>query len=207
MSKREVFKRFALAAALAAGVGAPVLAEGPASDPAKVEAGTYAVEPGHTMVVFGVSHMGFTTYYGSFTGASGSLELSTEKPDSSRLSVSVATASVMVPSDKLKEELKSADWLDAAKFPEVTFHSTSIKRTGKDSATVMGELTLHGVTKPVTLTAHFMGAGTNPIDKKYTVGFEVNGKIMRSEFGVKTYVPLIGDEVDLRISGAFEKQG
>jgi len=56
-------------------------------------------------------------------------------------------------------------------------------------------------------TAHFMGAGTNPIDKKYTVGFEVNGKIMRSEFGVKTYVPLIGDEVDLRISGAFEKQG
>jgi polyisoprenoid-binding protein YceI len=207
MNKQSLAKRLALGAVLAAAAGAPVMAEGPVTDPAKVEAGTYAVDPNHTMVVFGVSHMGFTTYYGSFSGASGTLELAPEKADTSRLSVSVATGSVIVPSEKLAGELKSADWLDAAKFPEMTFHSTAVKRTGKDSATVTGELTLHGVTKPVTLTAHFMGAGTNPIDKKYTVGFEANGKIMRSEFGVKTYVPLIGDEVDLRISGAFEKQG
>jgi polyisoprenoid-binding protein YceI len=69
---------------------------------------------------------------------------------------------------------------------------------------VTGNLTLHGVTKPVTLDVKFNGAGTNPLDKKYTVGFEVSGAIKRSDFGVNTYVPLIGDDVKITISAGFE---
>lgn len=70
-----------------------------------------------------------------------------------------------------------------------------------------GNLTLHGVTKPEILNVHFIGAGMNALDKKYTTGFEATGTIKRSDFGVKMYVPYVSDEVHLRIAGAFEKQG
>ena len=119
----------------------------------------------------------------------------------------VAADSVYTPSDKLTGELKSADWLDAAKFPAMTFTSTKIEKTGDTTAKVTGNLTLHGVTKPVTLDAKLFGVGPNPFNKKLTVGFEVTGTIKRSDFGVTKYVPMIGDDVDLNISAPFEKQG
>ena len=192
---------------LATALASPALAQGAASeDPAQVQPGTYAVEPQHTQVGFGVSHMGFTTYYGRFSNASGTLELSPKAPASSKLDVTVPVSTVSTTSDKLDEELKGAQWFDAQQFPQMTFKSTKVVTEGKDRAKVMGDLTLHGVTKPVTLTVRFQGAGTNPLDKKYTVGFEATGEIRRSDFGIKTYVPLIGDQVQLMISGAFERQ-
>ena len=102
--------------------------------------------------------------------------------------------------------MRSAQWFDAAKYPTITFHATKVLRTGPTEARIEGDLTLHGVTRPVTLVAHFNAAGINPIDKAYTVGFQATGKIKRSDFGVSTYVPLIGDEVDLILSGAFERK-
>jgi len=74
-----------------------------------------------------------------------------------------------------------------------------------EGATITGNLTLHGVTKPVVLHVRFIGAGVNPIDKAYTVGFEATGTIKRSDFGVTTYLPAVGDEVQLSIAGAFEQ--
>ena len=185
----------------------PALAQLAKVEPAKVEAGSYKVDPNHTEVVFGVSHLGFTTYYGSFSNASGTLDLDPAKPDSSKLDVTVKTGSVMVPSAKLLDELKSDQWLDATQFPDASFKSTKVTKTGATTATVAGDFTLHGVTKPITLSVTYMNAGPNPISKAYTAGFEAKGKIMRSDFGVKTYLPLIGDEVDLMISGSFEHQG
>ena len=200
---QKILPAFGLLAVLAS----PVLADGLVKDAGKVEAGTYRVEPNHTRVTFGVSHMGFTTYYGDFTKPSGTVMLDPKMPDASRFDVTVATDSVMVPNDKLLGELKSDQWLDAAKYPEVTYKSTKVVRTGPDTAKVTGDFTLHGVTKPLTLDVRFNGAGTNPLDKAYTAGFDATGRIRRSDYGVKTYVPLIGDEVDIRISAAFEKQG
>jgi polyisoprenoid-binding protein YceI len=85
------------------------------------------------------------------------------------------------------------------------FHATKITRTGAATATVAGELTLHGVTRPVVLKAKFIGAGVNPLDKSYTTGFAATGVIKRSAFGVTTYVPMISDEVELSINAAFHK--
>jgi polyisoprenoid-binding protein YceI len=183
------------------------LADAPAftRDPAAVEAGVYAVEPVHTRVLFSVSHMGFSTWYGEFTGASGSLTLDPKAPAKSALDIRVPVASVSTTNAKLDGELKSDQWLDAAAFPDIAFKSDKVIPTGKDKADVQGQLTLHGVTRPVTLHATFNGAGVNVLDKHYTVGFDARGRIKRSDFGVKTYVPLIGDEVDLILSGAFEK--
>ena len=173
-------------------------------DPAAVQAGAYGVEPLHTRVLFSVSHLGFTTWYGEFTNVSGTLTLDPKKPAGSALEIHIPVGTVSTTSAKLDGELKSDQWLDAGQFPEMVFKSTKVTETGKDSAKVTGDLTLHGVTRPVTLAVKFNGAGTNPLDKKYTAGFEVSGKIKRSDFGVKTYVPLIGDDVDLIISAGFE---
>ena len=110
-----------------------------------------------------------------------------------------------VPSDKLKEELVGPEWLDAAKYPDITFKSTKVVKTGADTADVMGDFTLHGVTKPLTLKVKFNAAGVNPADKAYTAGFEATGMIKRTDFGVKTYAPYIGDEVAIDIAAPFEK--
>ena len=197
-----------LAATLAAALvlAGPALAQtAPTRDAAQIPAGTYAVDPGHTQVGWRVSHMGFSNYAGGFSNVSGTLDLQPKTPAGSKLSIRIPVASVTTTSDKLTGELKGDQWLDAGKYPEMTFVSTKVTPEGKDRAKVAGDLTLHGVTKPVTLDVTLVGAGTNPLSKKFTVGFEATGTLNRSEFGVKTYVPLIGDTLHLTIAGAFER--
>jgi len=201
-----------LSASLVAGLAAAALTVASAphalaqTSPAKVDPGTYKVEPSHTQIEFSVLHMGFTNFYGRFTDASGTLVLSPKTPYASKLDVSIPVNTVSTTSDKLNDELKSPAWFDAKAFPQIVFHSTRVVLAGKGAAKVIGDLTLHGVTKPVTLDVHFVGAGINPLDKAYTVGFRATGEISRSAFGVKTYVPMIGDAVQITLSGAFEKQ-
>ena len=190
---------------LAASLSAPSRAQEVSHDPAAVQEGAYSVEPVHTRVLFGVSHMGFSTYYGEFPNVSGSLDLKPKAVGASTLEIHIPVASVSTGNAKLNGELASDQWLDAAKYPEMVFKAEKITPTGKTTANVTGELTLHGVTRPVTLAVKFNGAGVNVLDKKYTVGFDAAGKIKRSDFGVKTYVPLIGDDLDLIISAAFER--
>ncbi len=193
-----------LAAAAVAGRSVLAAPDGPANtDPSAVMAGRYAVEPVHTRVQFTISHMGFTNWYGDLTGATGSLVLDPKNPASSKLEITLPVASVTTTNAKLDEELRSPQWLDATGHPAIRFVSTSIVRNGPRAATVTGDLTFHGITKPVTLETVFNGAGTDPIAKAYTAGFDATTTIRRSDFGVTTYVPLIGDAVDIRISAAF----
>ena len=190
-----------LAVAPAGAQTAPPALTTKASD---VKAGTYSVEPTHTRLLFSVSHMGFTTWYGEFTGLSGSLTLVPGDVAKSTFDIKVPVASVTTTNTKLDGELKSPEWFDAAQYPEIEFKSGHVTRTGADTARVTGELTFHGVTRPLTLSVKFNAAGVNILDRKYTAGFEASGLIKRSDFGVKTYVPLIGDDVTLIISAAFE---
>jgi polyisoprenoid-binding protein YceI len=167
--------------------------------------GSYKVESYHTQVGFSISHFGFTNYSGLFSGATGSLQLDPVKLGTSKLDISIPVDSVTTTVSKLTDELKGDQWFDTAKFPKATFVSTQVVPTA-EGATVTGNFTLHGITKPVVLHVRFIGAGVNPIDKAYTVGFEATGTIKRSDFGVKTYLPAVGDEVQLSIAGAFEQQ-
>jgi polyisoprenoid-binding protein YceI len=172
-----------------------------------VKAGTYKVESYHTQVGFSLSHFGFTSYTGLFSGATGSLRLDPANPGSSKLEVTIPVESILTTVPKLTDELKGDKWFDAAKFPQATFTSTSVAVGANGDAVIEGKLTLHGVTKPIVLHAHLMGAGVNPIDKAYTVGFQASGTLKRSDFGVSLYAPALGDEVQLSIAGAFELQG
>ena len=192
------------AAPLAAQMAMPDQLHG-AGTPTDVPAGTYAVEPYHTQVTFSVSHMGVSPFAGTFSGGSGTLVVDPAKPDTATVTVTMPTKSVQTTSGKLTEELNSADWLDTAKYPEATFKSTAVHTKG-GGAMIEGLLTLHGVTKPVSLYARFFGTGTNPMSKKVSVGFLGRIAIKRSDFGVSKYVPLVSDETVLVINAAFEKK-
>jgi polyisoprenoid-binding protein YceI len=138
-------------------------------------------------------------------GATGSLTLDAKAPAASKLDVSLPVAAISTTNATLDGELKSADWFDAAQYPTIRFVSQQVVKTGPRTARISGTVTMHGVSKPLTLNATFGGAGVNPMDKAYTVGFSAVGTLKRSDFGVTKYVPIVGDEVTLKITAAFEK--
>ncbi|MFT3965946.1 MAG: YceI family protein [Sphingobium sp.] len=175
------------------------------ADPGAVEAGSYTLDSAHTLAQFSVVHFGINDFYGTFPGATGTLSIDPKNLATAKLDVSVPVATVSTTNKVLDEELVSADWFDAAKFPAIRFVSTKVTRTGPKTATIAGNLTLHGVTKPATLDATFQAAAVNPMKKVYTIGFKATGSIRRSDFGVSKYVPMVSDETVLTITAAFEK--
>jgi polyisoprenoid-binding protein YceI len=199
-----------LAASLLLATLSPAFAQDAApvmtTSPADVQSGMYTVDTNHTEVLFSVMHMGFTNYYGEFSDVTGSLNFDATNPANSKLEIHIPVKSLHVASAKLQDELLGKDWLDEPADTEMTFRSTALTVTGIDSGTMTGDLTLHGVTKPVTLNVKFNGAGPNPMSKKYTLGFDATGSLKRSDFGVAKFVPLVSDDVDLKISAAFEKE-
>jgi polyisoprenoid-binding protein YceI len=201
-------KTISLGAALLALPGAALAQPAPPppnTNPADVQPGTYSLEPTHTRVLFAVSHMGFTTWYGEFTHVSGALTLNPKEVGASTLDITIPANTISTSNTKLDGELNSPTWLDTTKYPTITFKSTKIVRTGHDTAKVTGNLTFHGVTKPETLDVTFNAAGVNFLSKQYTVGFNATGTIRRSDFAESTYVPIIGDDVSLIISVGFVK--
>lgn len=172
-------------------------------DAAAVGAGDYMVEPDHTQVRFGVLHMGFNPYYGTFSQASGILMLDPTHPNRTKVSIEVPMASVQTTSGKLTEELKSKQFFDAASNPLMRFTSTSMSFSGTH-ATINGTLTMHGVTKPITLQAAFVGTGS--FNGKRTVGFTATGTLKRSDFGVTYGLPLVSDAVTIDITAAFNRE-
>ena len=202
---RSFLKSALIPVALLASVPAILHAQAADPAPAAAQAGTYKVETSHTRVGFSLMHFGFSEWYGEFADVTGSLSIAPAKIENTKLAVSIPVATVSTTNATLDEELVSADWFDAEGHPTITFVSTKVKRTGERTADVTGNLTFHGVTKPVTLHASFNAGGVNPMSQAYTLGFNATGTITRSDFGVKNYVPAVGDEVTLRISAAFEK--
>ena len=184
-----------------------------APDKARVAAGTYAADAGHTMVVWEVDHFGFSKYSGIFGDVTGTLVIDPANPAASKVDVTIPVAKVTTASSGLTGHLLRAgkdggkpDFFGAAPA-DAKFVSTSVVIDDDgDEAKVTGNLTLGGVTKPVTLDVDFHGAGTNPYNKKATIGFEAEGKIRRSDFGIAYGIPAVSDEVELTIHAAFEKQ-
>lgn len=195
----------AVTALLTSALAAPhAFAQAASQNPLTVKAGTYQVEPSHTQVGFSVLHFGFTYYSGVFSKVSGTLKLDPAHPSASKLDVTIPISSAQTTSALLDKYLRGAKWFDAAKYPTATFVSTAVTQTGANTARVDGNLTICGVTEPETLSVKFIGAGVNPLDKAYTVGFEAVGTVMRSQFGVTPYIPAVSDAVRLHIAGAFE---
>ena len=173
----------------------PVIAETPAS------VATYEIDTSHTYLGFAISHLGFSTTYGRFTDVSGSITFNEENPEASSVEVRIVPASLYTGHEERDKHVRGKDFLNVEEFPEMSFISTAIERTGEKTGKITGDLTLHGVTKPVTLEATFTRMGEYPMQKGVkAIGFEATGNLKRSDFGIETYLPAIGDEVSITIS-------
>lgn len=159
---------------------------------------TYKLDASHTAITWHVNHFGFSTPSGKFMSVDGEVTLDEANPAASSVKVTVDVNGINSGVAKLDEHLKTPDFFDVAKFPTATFTSTKVTPTGKDTAKVDGNLTLHGVTKPVTLDVKLNKLGENMMKLK-TAGFTASTTIKRSEFGITTYVPNLGDDVKIEI--------
>lgn len=198
-------------------VGALQAQEGPPSlpgqvDVSRVEAGTYKLDTNHTLVGWRLNHFGFNDYFGIFGSAEGTLTIDPANPGSASLDVTIPIHKVTTANERLTDHLlrPGADGADPDFFganPEpARFVSTSVERTGETTANITGDLTMNGMTHPVTIEAEFAGAGAHPMSGVQTIGFEGTATINRSQWGLDSFVPLVSDEVELMITSAFEKQ-
>jgi polyisoprenoid-binding protein YceI len=163
-----------------------------------VTAADYTIDPAHTYVSFAINHLGFSTMRGKFDKQSGSLQFD---PASKKASVMIEIDAASIDTGHAKRDahLQSPDFLNAVENPTITFKSTSATWSGDKPATVTGDLTILGVSKPVTLTITSMHCGPNPFSKKETCGFDATGSIKRTDFGVNYGAPAIGEALDLQI--------
>lgn len=159
----------------------------------------------HSQLGFTVTHLGIADISGTFNDFD--VTVNSSKPDFSDASfeLSAKVASIDTRVDARDNHLKSADFFDAEKYPAITFKSTSLKKAGKDKYKLAGNLTMHGVTKPVTMDLIYRGTVVNQMSKKATAGFQLSGTIKRSEFGIGEKFPaaMISDEVRIKADGEF----
>jgi len=175
-----------------------------AADGAKVPgAEKYDIDASHSEVVFGWNHFGFSNPTARFDKIEGSVLLDKADLTRSSISISLPLESLDTHVAKLDEALKSPDFFDAAKYPTITFTSTKVEETGENSLKITGDLTIHGVTRPVTLDAKVNKIGIFEIPgvvKAQAAGFDATTVIKRSDFGVTKYVPAVSDEIPVRIT-------
>lgn len=164
---------------------------------------TYRIEKTHADLLFSIDHAGFTQKHGSFRDFDGSLQYDAAKPENSKVEVTVKTDSLDTALPARDKDVKGEMFLDTAKYPEMRFVSTKVVPAANQELRIEGNLTLHGVTKPITLNARLNKAGPNPFDKRPTLGFSATGSLKRSDFGMTTYIPVIGDVVKIQIDAEF----
>jgi len=203
----------AFSIALAAGPAVAANAAGPAPQP---PAGQYYLDKAHTSVTFRVSHMGFSNYTARFARVDGKLQFDPAHPTAMRVEATIDPTSLALntPPAGFHDQLMGKGWFEAARFPQITFRSTKVELTGPHAAKVTGELSLHGVTKPVVLQVTYNGgyppSSFDPGGAR--IGFSAHGVLKRSAFGIAQGIPAPGsnmgvsDDVDIAIETEFNSK-
>jgi polyisoprenoid-binding protein YceI len=162
----------------------------------------WKADPVHSSVVFRVKHSGVTHFYGRFNDISGSFALDEADPAKSSLQVEIKAESVDTGNPARDKHVKSPDFLSVKEFPTISFKSREVKQTGDGAYEIAGDLTLHGVTKGLTLKLQRTGSGKDARRNSRLAGFETVFAIQRSEFGMKFALEGVSDEVQLTVSVA-----
>lgn len=169
---------------------------------------SWKADPNHSKLMFTVTHLGIADVSGLFKKFE--VNINSTKPDFSDgvFEFSADVASIDTEIEMRDNHLKTPDFFDAEKFPKMTFKSTSIQNTGKDKYKLTGDLTIHGVTKPVTMDLWYRGTIEHPQSKAPTAGFQLTGILKRSDFniGSKFPAPMLSDEVTIKADGEFSKK-
>jgi polyisoprenoid-binding protein YceI len=164
-------------------------------------ADNYKIDPVHSAIILHINHFGVGTIYGRFDSFSGDLVFDPDDPSKTSLSLEIKTDSVDTNAPARDKDLKGPDFLNTAQFGTATFKTTSVKKAGDQTFEVTGDLTLRGVTKPVTATVKEVGIGKGPKGEP-RIGFETSFQVKRSDFDIKYGLPVIGDDVFVTV--AFE---
>ncbi len=163
------------------------------------EPATYTIDPSHTFASFEYTHLGFSKQRSRFNDTTGTITLD-QKAKTGSADITIKVDSVDTGSKVFDGHLTSDGWFDAAKYPTITFKSTGVKFKGDQPTEVAGELTVHGVTKPVKLKVTRFHCGTNPISGKDVCGANAVTQIKRSDFGLGKYAPNVSDETELTVA-------
>jgi polyisoprenoid-binding protein YceI len=171
-----------------------------------LRAETYTLESEYTQGVFRWNHLGFSSPAAQFAQGQGTLEFDPADPSRAAITVTIPLTTLYTGVPALDEDFRSTDFFDTARFPIATFKSTRVEKGAlKDQLRVTGDLSLHGVTRPVTLDVTVIKIGTNPRTSLPTVGFAATTTLKRSDFGMGKYVPQVSDEIRVQlISQAVE---
>lgn len=200
--------RGVIIALLAVAYSFGVDAQSVSTDPSLAPNGSYRLDVLHSQLLFSISHLGLTDYYGRFDKLAGTLDFDANQPERSSASVTIDMNSIDTPNERLSDTLKGADVFSVAQFPSAMFKSTSIVRTGPTTGRITGNLTFKGVTKPVVLDVVFNGGAPDPLSSAYALGFRATATIKRSDFGLTgmAWAPFVGDDVHLIIEAMFEQE-
>lgn len=178
-----------------------------AADLSAVPAGSYGLDKTHGYITFTYSHLGFSNPRVGFDAFDVALDLDNEAPENSSLEVMIDAASINSRVDEFDEHLNGDKFFDTSEYPNIDFQSTGIEQTGDDTFRVNGNLTIKGVTKAVTLDAKINKAATHPLSKTPTVGVSATTSLLRSEWGLGDYVPMVSDRVEVEIEVELPKLG
>lgn len=192
------FRSTLLAAALA--VSGTAIA-----DLSEVPSGEYGLDKTHAYITFTYDHLGFSYPHVGFNSFDVKLDLDNENPENSKVMVDIDATSIDSRVETFNGHLNGKNFFDTENHPKITFNSTSISSTGDDTFDVVGDLTIKGVTKSVTLNATLNKAAMHPMRKVPTVGFNAETKVSRSEWGITRAVPNVGDEVTIYIAVELPK--
>jgi len=159
----------------------------------------YAFDTNHTRIAYSIDHMGLSQMHGAFRQFTGELQLDVKDLAASSVKIHIDVASIDTGVEKLDEHLRTADFFEVAKYPEMQFVSTAVKPIDTGHFSVVGDLTLHGVTHPVTLDVRMRTLDMHPMRKVPAAGFVAKAVIYRADFGIKIYPGMLGDTVAIRI--------
>lgn len=165
---------------------------------AQATSATYTIDPNHTFPSFEISHLGFSTYRGRFNETRGTVTLDPQAKTGS-VDVTIQVDSVDSGVAKLDEHLRKDEFFDAAKYPTIHFKAGDFRFEGETPVAVTGDLTMHGVTKPVTLSIDHFACKPHPLAGVWACGADLSATLQRSEWGISKYSPMVGEEVKLRI--------
>ena len=173
---------------------------------AALKTGEYSLDAKHTAVTFKINHLGFSNYVGRFEAVDASLDFDAANPAEASLEAIIDVTSLDIANDEFAATLIGPGWFNSAEHPDAVFRSTSIDVTGETSGKVTGDLTLKGVTKPVTLNVVFNGGDNDPLRGGYAIGFSATGSFNRSDFGITKYLGPVSDEVKIDIEAEFVRK-
>lgn len=182
---------------------APLLAPSVETSATALKPGNYELDDKHAALLFKVGHLGFSKFVGRFERFDATLDFDETSPEDARVEAVIDMTSLDVANDSFANTLMGPNWFDAEQFPETIFRSQSIEITGENTGILSGELTMHGVTNPVTMDVVFNGGGFDRLRSAYVVGLSGTTTVRRSDFGVDRFQILVSDKVELEIEAEF----